>query len=169
MLRSEHEMLAFVEEAEARDVFLPVVLAGHTPWILYVSEDGDGYAHSVPAQDIEDDQPTLSWGALLAENAGAVPLAVLWDGRPTYPESDVRAVLEGIYEDARGAITAPVHHALMGAASRLERLLGIHPGTPGFNRSTGGGESDGSRMGLVTRESLAGGKGSSESPTGGDL
>jgi len=55
----------------------------------------------------------------------------------------IRAVLEGIYEDARGAITAPVHHALMGAASRLERLLGIQPGTPGFNRGMGGGESDG--------------------------
>lgn len=40
---------------------------------------------------------------------------------------EVRAVLEGIYEDARSAITAPVHHALMQSAARLERLLGISP------------------------------------------
>lgn len=133
LLRTEDEMLTFLEEAEARGVFLPVVLAGHTPWILYVSEDGDGYAHSVPAQDIEGDQPTLSWGALLAENAGA-PLIVLWDGTRTVPEGDVRAALEGIYEDARGAMTAPCHHVLMGAASRLERLLGLEPGVPPFNR-----------------------------------
>lgn len=79
---------------------------------------------------------------------------------------DVRAVLEGIYEDARNALTAPVHHALIGAASRLEELLGIEAGTPPFNRGPaptvptkpGGGGTDEALLGLVS-ETLAGGKG----------
>lgn len=54
------------------------------------------------------------------------------------PRAEIQAVLEGIYEDARGAVTAPVHHAFMGAASRLERLLGIQPGTPDYTLIGGG-------------------------------
>lgn len=132
LLRTEDEMAAFLEHAEASGTFLPVVLADHhTPWILFTNEDGDGYATSAPFEDIPD-QSTVTWGSLLGGHAN--PLVVLWDGTATYRESDVRAVLEGIYEDARGSITAPVHHALMGAASRLERLLGLEPGVPPFNR-----------------------------------
>lgn len=133
LLRTEDDLTAFLEEAEAAGTFLPVVLADHTPWILFTNEDGDGYATSVPFEDIPS-ETTVTWGSLLGGTGS--PLVVLWNGTPTYPEIEVRAVLEGIYEDARSTITAPVHHALMGAASRLERLLGLEPGVPPFNRGT---------------------------------
>lgn len=44
----------------------------------------------------------------------------------------VRAALEGMYEDARSALTAPTHQAFMQSAQRLERLLGIEPGVPQY-------------------------------------
>lgn len=62
--------------------------------------------------------------------------SMLSDSPTAYDYAEVRSALEGIYQDARGAITAPVHHALMSAASRLERLLGIEPGVPAFSRGT---------------------------------
>lgn len=140
LLRTEDEIQSFIDNLPS-DYALPVVLDRlNIPWIVYVGEDGDGYAHTVPSEE-SDDQATVTWGALITRQR-AVPLLVVWDGvtgwaRPIYSPLDpfaVRAVLEGIYEDARAAITAPEHNAFMGAASRLERLLGIEPGTPPFNR-----------------------------------
>jgi hypothetical protein len=51
----------------------------------------------------------------------------------TVPRDDVRAVLEAIREDARNALTAPVHHAYAESALKLEQLLGLTPASPGFN------------------------------------
>jgi hypothetical protein len=50
-----------------------------TPWIVFVSEDGDIYAHTVPDDGPEDTAFTLPIASLIADQPGR-SLTVVWDG-----------------------------------------------------------------------------------------
>jgi hypothetical protein len=91
---------------------MPVALdAWGVPWVLYLTENQDGYAHTVPTDD-PDDKPTRTWGQLLDDQPNH-RLRVVWDGARLTPVASREQVAEAL------------GHALFGNQASYASMLGI--------------------------------------------